>query len=169
MKRHQAKVFNLAFRFLNSKEEAEDLTQEIFLKVYRKIGGFRGDARFSTWIFQIAANHCRNRLKYLQRRGRGRHDSLDETRDEGDGVRQRQMPDLTKIPQDLVEREQIKQIVTTEISHLPEEYRTVIILRDIQGFSYEEIAKITGALEGTVKSRLHRARMELKDRLGFLK
>jgi len=168
MLRYQAKIFNLSYRFMNDRQEAEELTQEVFFKVYRKLSGFRGDAKFSTWLFQVAVNHCRNRLKYLQRRKRQQHESLDQTLNTPEGEVQRQVPDETRIPEDLLQRRQTQQIVADKISTLPEEYRTVIVLRDIQGLSYEEIAQITGTVEGTVKSRLHRARNELRERLQFL-
>ena len=165
MVKYQDKVFNLAYRFLNSREEAEELSQEIFLKVYRQLKSFRGDALFSTWLFQVASNHCKNRLKYLQRRRRHLHESLDAPIETRDGQMERAIPDESLVPETLVGRMQIKRLVTEKIATLPEDYRIVLILRDIQGLSYQEISESTGTAEGTVKSRLHRARMELRKRL----
>jgi RNA polymerase sigma-70 factor, ECF subfamily len=163
--KYQDKIFNLAYRLLASREEAEELTQEIFLKVYRQVRSFRGDSLFSTWLYQVASNHCKNRLKYLQRRKQGLHDSLDAPIQTEEGQVERSIPDNTKIPETLVAGKELQRLVSEKIATLPEDYRMVVVLRDIQGLSYEEIAEITGTVEGTVKSRLHRARMELKERL----
>lgn len=163
--KYQNRIFNLAFRMLNQREEAEELAQEIFLKVYRQLSSFRGDSLFSTWLYQVASNHCKNRIKYLQRRKQNLHDSIDKPIQTEEGQVERSIPDSSRVPEDLVDRKQIQNLVAEKIATLPENYREVVILRDIQGLSYEEIAKITGTAEGTVKSRLHRARQELKERL----
>ena len=163
--KYQDRIFNLAYRLLNHREEAQELTQEIFLKVYRQVGSFRGDSLFSTWLFQVASNHCKNRLKYLQRRRQHLHDSLDAPIETEEGQVERAIPDFSRIPEDEVARAQIQKLVSDQIATLPEDYRMVIVLRDIQGLSYEEIAQILHTAEGTVKSRLHRARLELKERL----
>ena len=163
--KYQDRIFNLSYRLLNQREEAQELTQEVFLKVYRQVGSFRGEALFSTWLFQVASNHCKNRLKYLQRRRYQLHDSLDAPIETEDGQVERTIPDFSHVPEDEVARAQIQKLVSDKIATLPEDYRVVIVLRDIQGMSYEEIAEVLRTAEGTVKSRLHRARMELKERL----
>jgi RNA polymerase sigma-70 factor (ECF subfamily) len=163
--KYQDRIYNLAYRMVHRREEAEELSQEIFLKTYRQLAGFRGDSLFSTWLFQVAANHCKNRLKYLQRRKTQLHDSLDAPIETEDGQVERTIPDFSRVPEDEVARAQIQRLVSGQIATLPEDYRMVIVLRDIQGMSYEEIAQVLHTAEGTVKSRLHRARMELKERL----
>jgi RNA polymerase sigma-70 factor, ECF subfamily len=163
--KYQDRIFHLAYRFMNNREEAEELSQEIFVKVFRQLGKFRGEALFSTWLFQVATNHCKNRLKYLQRRKAALHDSINAPIRTEEGEVERSIPDDTRVPEDLVEREQIRRMVREKIAALPEDFRTVLIMRDIQGMSYEEIATALGTAEGTVKSRLHRARSELKERL----
>jgi RNA polymerase sigma-70 factor (ECF subfamily) len=163
--KYQDRIYNLAYRMVHRREEAEELAQEVFLKAYRQLGGFRGDSLFSTWLFQVAANHCKNRLKYLQRRKAHLHDSLDAPIETEDGQVERTIPDVSRVPEDEVARAQIQKLVSDQIATLPEDYRMVIVLRDIQGMSYEEIARVLNTAEGTVKSRLHRARMELKERL----
>ncbi len=163
--RYEVKIFNVCYRMLGSQEEARELTQDIFLKAFRKIKGFRGDSKFSTWLFQVAVNHCRNRLKYLKRRRYYDTDSTDEPIHGAQGEIERQLPDNARRPDVLSERAVMKRILHEAIQALSEDFRTAIILRDIQGLSYEEIAEVTGIPEGTVKSRIHRARMEHKERL----
>jgi len=167
--RYQGKIYNLALRMVGAPHLAEELSQEIFLKVYRKIDSFRGEALFSTWLYQVAANHSRNKIKYLKRREYYRSESLDQPKETQNGsTLQRQVEDNTFNPEDMASSQEVRKLVQEKIATLPEDYRLVIVLRDIQGLSYEEIAKITGAVEGTVKSRLHRARNALKEELRSL-
>jgi len=162
---YQDKVFNLTYRMLGDRGEAEDLAQEVFITVFKSIDSFRGDAKFSTWLYRIAANHCKNRIKYLARR----HDRDRTEYDEG--VRRQGAPGGVTGPSDPprpdvalegVERERLLQ---EAIARLDEEHRLLIVLRDIEELSYEEICSITGLPEGTVKSRLHRARLSLRKKL----
>ena len=157
VKAHQDRVFDFCVRMLGDREEAFDLTQEIFLSVHQHLDQFRQDARLTTWIFRISRNHCLNRLKYLKRRGRGRSDEYGETNElaitESSGG--------TTTPDQQLERAQAKRVVHQAIAMLDEEQRTLVVLRDVEGLSYEEIVEITELPEGTVKSRLHRAREKL--------
>ena len=166
---YQTDVFNLVFRMLGNWEEAEDLAQEVFVTVFKSIEGFRGESKFSTWLYRIAVNHCKNRYKYLARRQYHATQPLDEVseramagRDGGPAV-----PLQAQIsqPDRVMEGLQLEQAIQREIANLDEEQRLLIVLRDVQGLSYQEIATISQLPEGTVKSRLHRARMTLKDRL----
>ncbi|MDP8256166.1 MAG: sigma-70 family RNA polymerase sigma factor [Candidatus Alcyoniella australis] len=163
--KYQGRVYSLTLRMVSNHHLAEELTQEIFLKVYQKIGSFRGEAMFSTWLYQVSANHTRNKLKYLKRRAYFRTQSLDQPLETQDGEMPRQVADDTFDPEKMAGSAEIRGIVQSKIADLPEDYRLVILLRDIQGLSYEEIAKVTGAVEGTIKSRLHRARNMLKESL----
>lgn len=166
---YQTDVFNLVFRMLGNWEEAEDLAQEVFVTVFKSIEGFRGDSKFSTWLYRIAVNHCKNRYKYLARRQYHATQPLDEVseramagRDGGPAVA---LQAQISQPDRVMEGLQLEQAIQREIANLEEEQRLLIVLRDVQGLSYQEIATISQLPEGTVKSRLHRARMTLKDRL----
>ncbi len=164
VEKYYKKIYNLAYRFVGDPEEANDLAQEIFAAAYQNLTKFRGDAKFSTWLFQIATNRGKNRFKYLKRRGffgnRGQAET-DEERDSG----QRAIPDNSTNPEDLLAGKQIQKIVQDAINELDADHKEIVILRDIEGFSYEEIAQILHLPEGTTKSRLHRARMVVKEKL----
>jgi len=165
--KYQTRIFNVVFRMMNHREEAEELTQEVFLTFFRQGASFRGDSLFSTWLFQIAINQCRNRSRYLQRRRVHSHDPLDlstEVREDHARVI-RSIPDSSHVPEDEVEGAQMRVLIAAQIAELPPDQREIIVLRDIEGLTYEEIAAILHIAEGTVKSRLHRARMDLRDRL----
>lgn len=165
---YQQKIFNLAFRLLGDKEEAEDLTQEVFLNVYKHLSSFRGDAQFSTWIYQVALNHCRNRFKYLKRRFYQSTESLDDPLQGGEGDLERELPDEADVPEEALHRRQVQRLVQRAVQRLRPDYREIIVLRDIQELSYQEISEVLGLPEGTIKSRLHRARWELKELLAEL-
>ena len=161
---YQQQVYNVIFRMLNNHQEAEDLAQEVFVTVFKSIDSFRGDSKLSTWLYRIAVNHCRNRYKYLARR---RHNATRPFEDTRDGERRNEMPLHGQInrPDETLEARQLESAIQAAIAALDEDHRMLIVLRDIQGLSYEEIGGITALPPGTVKSRLHRARMALKDRL----
>jgi RNA polymerase sigma-70 factor, ECF subfamily len=155
------RVFNLVFRMVGNRSEAEDVAQEVFVTVFKNIDGFRGEARFSTWLLRIAANHAKNRIKYLARRTAAPGDVEDMSAETGvpsRGVLQARMDG----PDALMEAAELGSLLERAIAALDEEQRLVVILRDIEDLSYEEICEITALPEGTVKSRIHRARMTLK-------
>jgi RNA polymerase sigma-70 factor (ECF subfamily) len=164
VRRYERWVFTLTLRMLGNRAEAEDLAQEVFLKAYRGLRGFRGASRFSTWLYTIATRHC---LTALASRGRGGVlSNRAERRDDGDP------PDpLARVADEapradaLLERRETAQLVQAELQKLSEEHRMILVLRDIQGLAYTEIAQALGLELGTVRSRLHRARMDLKARL----
>ena len=164
VEKYYKKIYNLAYRFVGDSEEANDLAQEIFTAAYQNLGKFRGDAKFSTWLFQIATNRGKNKFKYLKRRGyfvnRGQNEA-DEDRD----YLQKAVPDLSTNPENLLAGKQIQKVVQDAINELDPDHKEIVILRDIEGFSYEEIARILNLPEGTTKSRLHRARMVVKEKL----
>ncbi len=163
VKRYERRVFGLLLRLLGRHDEAEDLAQEVFVQVFKAIGGFRGEAKLSTWIFRIAVNLSKNRTKYLARR---RADSQDHFEGVGDELPLQAAKDSTLStiarPDELVSGMQLELIVERSIAELDAEFREVLILRDVEDMTYEEIAEITGLADGTVKSRLHRARLQLK-------
>jgi RNA polymerase sigma-70 factor (ECF subfamily) len=163
---YQHKVFNLVLRMIGNREEAEDLAQEVFVTVFKSIDTFRGESKFSTWLYRIAANHCKNRLKYLGRRSYKATAALDEQAErELQAAQPSAMTPHIDGPEKVLEGRQLERLVQEGISLLDEEHRMLIVFRDVEDLSYQEIAQITGLPEGTVKSRLHRARMALKEHL----
>lgn len=161
---HQHRVFDFCVRMLSDREEAFDLTQEIFISIHQHLERFRADAKLTTWIFRIARNHCLNRLKYLKRRGRGRSD--DYTADNELAITESLGGSAQ--PDEALSRKAALSLVHKAIAELDEDQRALVVLRDVEGLSYEEIVEITELPEGTVKSRLHRAREKLGRTLAAL-
>jgi RNA polymerase sigma-70 factor (ECF subfamily) len=160
---YQKKVFNIAYRMLGNSEEAKDLAQEVFLSVFDSIRSLREETKFDVWLTQITLNHCRNRWKYLKRRYYFDSDSLDDPIETENGNMPRQHYDLSDTPEVSYEKKMIQQLIQRGLLKLKEDQRELIVLRDLQGYSYEEIGKLFHLPEGTVKSKLHRARMDLKE------
>ncbi len=160
---YERRVFALVFRMLGNRHEAEDLAQEVFVQVFKAIDQFRGDAKLSTWIYRIAVNLCKNKSKYLARRHAGEQDDVDAMVERvplsaAKGV---SVGDISR-PDELVEGMQLERVVKKAIAQLEPDFREVLVLRDVEDLSYEEIAAITGLPDGTVKSRIHRARGQLR-------
>jgi RNA polymerase sigma-70 factor (ECF subfamily) len=164
VKTRKDRVYDFCVRMLGDREEAFDVTQDVFISIHAHLESFRSDATLSTWIFRIAKNHCLNRLKYLKRRGRGRSDELGEVSEQAitDALGPPRQPD------ELMEVARQKALIHRAVSMLEEDQRMLVALRDIEGLSYEEIMEITELPEGTVKSRLHRAREKLAGILAAL-
>jgi len=158
----QKKVFNIAYRMLGNLEEAKDLAQEVFISVFDSIKDLREEIRFDAWLTQITLNHCRNRWKYLKRRQYFNSDSLDDPVETEDGDVPRDIYDPSDNPETLYEKKMIQQLVQRGLQKLEVDQRELLVLRDLQGFSYEEMGELLGLPEGTIKSKLHRARMDLK-------
>jgi RNA polymerase sigma-70 factor (ECF subfamily) len=163
---YEQRVFRLVFRMLGRRDEAEDMAQEVFVQVFKAIGTFRGDSKLSTWIYRIAVNLCKNRLKYLTRRHEGTQQELEPVAEraplsEAKGVTH---GDVAR-PDHMVEGFQVEKIVQRCIQELDPDFREVLILADVEDLSYQEIASITGLADGTVKSRIHRARGMLKTKV----
>jgi RNA polymerase sigma-70 factor (ECF subfamily) len=165
IRRHQDRVFNQAWRLLGDHDEASDLVQEVFIRVYRKIHLYRGDAAFSTWLYRVTHNLAKNRWKQMERQGRSRTVSLDQPRAEDDDDRPLDRPDDSPGPRSMAEGREMLGHLEREMQGLGFEHRQVLVLRFVENLSYEEIAEVLGANLGTVKSRICRARQELRRRM----
>ncbi|MFA9438513.1 RNA polymerase sigma factor RpoE [Uliginosibacterium sp. sgz301328] len=160
--KYQRKLGRLLSRMIRDPAEVEDVTQEAFIKAYRALPSFRGDSAFYTWLYRIGINTAKN---YLVSQGRRAPTSTEvdseeaETMDDGDQLRD------IDTPERLLQTKQIGQTVNAAMEALPEELRTAIVLREIEGLSYEEIATVMGCPIGTVRSRIFRAREAISERL----
>lgn len=166
VERYQDRVYGYACRMLGDPETAREVAQDIFLRTYRYLGRFRGEAKFSTWLFTIVSSTCKNAASYYGLRARHRMD--DRPANDIDGERTtllERVPDSEMSPDTVFGRRDTRMMVREAISRLPEHYRQVIVLKDLNDFSYDEIAKIVGCKVGTVKSRLARARLLAREEL----
>ncbi|HEY4242079.1 MAG TPA: sigma-70 family RNA polymerase sigma factor [Kofleriaceae bacterium] len=161
---HRDRVFNITYRMLGNRAEAEDLAQEVFISVFKTIDQFREESKFSTWLYRVTVNHCKNRIKYLARRHDKGHDELDETSHGANGATNGAPPRHVQ-PDRALEGAQLEQLLQDAIASLDDDHRAVVILRDVEDLSIEEICEITGLPDGTVKSRLHRARLVLRKKM----
>ncbi len=163
--RYQDRVFNICYRMLGNYEDANDSAQDIFIRVYRSLQGFRLQSSFSTWLYRIAVNTCKNRVgSSSYRRNRSVIRINGSTNRDGE-ERSMEIGDCTHTPNGALERKEREAVIQKAIESLPENQRTVVVLRDAEGFAYDEIVEITGLNLGTVKSRIARARERLKDKL----
>ncbi len=156
----QDRIYNLTYRMVGDPELAMDLAQEVFLKAFRSIRGFKSQAKFSTWLYSIATNVCLDELRKLKRKPIVH--SLDRPIETENGSLEWELPDERPGPQELLERGQTQQAVQQALELLEPEQRLLIVLRDLQEHSYQEIADRMGWPLGTVKSGIHRARQALK-------
>ena len=159
----EGQIYRLVWRMLGNAAEAEDMTQEVFVQVFRSVDTFRGDSKVSTWIYRIAINLTKNRTKYLRRRFQSAHGELDASEPraahnqaQGLTTGETTRPDLAAVGSET------ERIVIACLHELEADFREILVLRDVEGLSYDEIGGITDLAEGTVKSRLHRARSELR-------
>ncbi len=160
VEQYQHQVYNLARRLLNDPELAADATQETFLSAYQHIGRFRGGT-LKTWLLRIAANACYDVLRHRKRRP---STSLDEILVNPEGTRD--FPDEGELPEDFTLRQELGGLLNRALTKLPADQRLAVVLSDVQGLSYDEIADVTQTSLGTVKSRLSRARAKLREILG---
>lgn len=163
MRRYERQIYNLAYRMVGGEQEAEDLTQDIFIAAFRGLRRFRGQCKFSTWLYRIALNQGQNRIKYLSRRRVFRREPC------GAGGRKyfseslERLPDTAPSPEQWTMTQELAHQVQRCLNQLPAQFRQILVLRDVQGFSYEELAEMLSINQGTVKSRLHRARNALQE------
>ncbi len=160
---YSASIFHVAYRMLGDTAEASDVVQEIFLKVFRNIDGFKGEAALKTWVFKIAFSEILNRLRWWKRRHRFATVSLDDgANGNGNGYH---VVDSGPTPEQVLQSKEQETAIQQALWKLSSDHRSIIVLRDIEGFSYNEIADVLGVSVGTVKSRLARARADLKKSL----
>ena len=161
MERYQKKVFAISYGMLSDYEDASDAAQEVFVKVYRSIASFKGEASFTTWLYRICTNVCNDMLRKRQRQGISV--SLDTEEDERGPAAELVSEEPT--PEERLELTETQRLVRDAVNELSPEYREIIIYSDLQQMSYDEIAKILRCPTGTVKSRLNRARNALRKKL----
>ena len=159
MELYQTKVYNLALRMTGSPEDAADLTQEAFLNAWRGLPTFRGGSSFSTWLYRLTNNAC---IDFLRREKRRKTVEGGFSMDDEEQNYAELVPDDSPAPQALLEGKELKEAIQRGLAQLSEEHRQVLVLREVNGLSYSEIARITGLEEGTIKSRIARARISLR-------
>jgi len=157
--KYEKPAYNIALKVLKNPEDAMDISQEAFIKVFKSIKNFNFESAFSTWLYRIVTNSC---LDYLRKNKRKTY-SIDNPIQTDDGEIARDIMDNSNTPEEVMEREMTRELVHRAIDKLDDIHRTVIVLRDIEEFTYEEIAQILDCSLGTVKSRINRARGSLKD------
>lgn len=162
VKKYERMIYNTSYQILGNADDAFDVSQETFIKAYKSLGAFRGDSKFSTWLYKICQNAAKD---YLRSKSRHRTVSLTAYGDDDTKEIQLDIPDEdpSNQPGSSLEREESRKAVREAISQLSEDHKSVIVLRDIEGYSYDEISEILNLEIGTVKSRLNRARLAIKD------
>jgi RNA polymerase sigma-70 factor (ECF subfamily) len=155
--KYQSKVFSMALSFTRNREAADDLAQEVFLKAYLALPRFHGKSEFGTWLYRISINHIKD---YLRKKGRAKEVSLDDVQEIAFSNKEQ-----TERTEQERETEARRTLVQRFVQGLPEKYRVIVTLRDIQGLAYEQISQTLHLSPGTVDSRLHRARKMLRKKL----
>jgi len=164
--RHQNRIFGFCVRLLGSRSLAEEAAQEVLVKIFKNLHRFRGDSKFTTWLYRVTLNHCRNVQAYRARRHEKRHDSLDATREDDDGPgRKRELPANEPGAEDRLIHGEKLAMLQAELAQLDPIWKEILLLRDVEGLSYEEVGQMLELAPGTVKSIIHRARAELKSRM----
>jgi RNA polymerase sigma-70 factor (ECF subfamily) len=162
VQRYRSRLMNLVSRFINDRDRAEEISQEVFLRVYRNRERYRKSGKFSTWIFTIAVNLTKNEIRSrVRHRGTFSLDAIDEETG-GQGI---SFPDPNPLPDEDLNAAEIRSRVAEALEKIPARYREAVILRDVEGLSYEEVGEILRIPGGTVRSRINRARLMLKERL----
>ena len=160
--RYKDRVFGLCVKIMADYDEADECAQEVFIKMYRNITTYRGEAAFSTWLYRIAVNTCKNRIGSVKRR---RTSSIDRADGPGKNPGPMDIRDTSWDPHGMFERSEKQQRIYAALNELPSRERIFIVLKDMEGKTYDEISVITGIREGTVKSTLARARKKLRNSL----
>ena len=156
---YQKKAFNIAYRMLGNVEDASDVTQEALIKIYKSLDKYQGKSSFSTWVYSIVNNTC---IDFIRKHKKSNVIYLDQEIQGKDGSFKMEISDEMNTPEYLFEKQETQKMVQDAINQLNVDHREIIVLRDINGFSYQEIAGMLNCSEGTVKSRINRARGHLK-------
>ena len=159
---YEGRVYSAALSILRNEHDAEDVAQEAVLKAFKHLGQFRGESRFSTWLIQITVNEARLRIRKLHAH---MTEPITEQQDEQGNYTPRDFADWREIPSETLERKEVRQLLAEALASLGEKYREVFVLRDMQHLSIEETAQALGISTGSVKTRLLRARLMLRDLL----
>jgi RNA polymerase sigma-70 factor (ECF subfamily) len=162
---HKSKVFNLCFRLLGDYDDADDCAQEVFIKVSRALKNYRFESRFSTWLYRVTVNTCKNKFRSRDYRLRSKKVRIDTVIPMEDNEKIVDIENGAGSPATELLRKEIDRLIQKAIDALPPKQKLVVVLRDIEGKSYEEIVGITGFKLGTVKSKLSRARQQLREAL----
>ena len=160
------KMYGIALRFLRNEKEAEDAIQETWILISQKLCDFRSDCKLGTWIYRVTTNKCLEKIR-SSKKHKEKTESIDELMPgyQEDGHYQKEFPDWSQRPDKEADQKALKGEIEKALSSLPEEYREVLVLRDIEGFSGEEAAQMLGINEATMKTKLHRGRMALREKL----
>lgn len=161
--RHQQRALHVAFQVLHNYEDAAEVAQDAFVRIYRSAGDFRGDCEFTTWLHQIVINLARNKHRWWKRRGRHASVSLDEPVATVDGEAPKQMAANTDAPDVQTVKAEFVELLGRRMDELPRKFREVLVLRNVEDLSYEQIARVLDCSVGTVKSRIARAREALRE------
>lgn len=161
MRRTQHKIYNLGLRLLGNKEDASDLLQETYIKAYEKLPEFEKRSSFSTWLYRIATNFALMKL----RKEKNKKVSIDELKKTANGILKVEIPDWSQNPIAHFRNEELKEILNEAINSLPPKYKSVFILHDIEGLPLSEVANILSLSIPAVKTRLHRSRLFLREKL----
>ena len=159
MKQNESRIYNLALRLTGNPDDALELSQEAFFNAWKGLPRFQGESAFSTWVYRLASNVCND---FLRREKRRRGLSMTFSLDDEEESRQAELPDNRFSPEEALERRELRQSILQGLDSLSEEHRQVLILRELEGLSYAEIAQLLNLEEGTVKSRISRARLSLR-------
>jgi RNA polymerase sigma-70 factor (ECF subfamily) len=169
VEKHSTKAYQIAYGVVANREDAEEVTQGVFVRIHRALAKFRGDAEFTTWMYRIAMNLARNKYRWNKSRGSQRNISIDAPLPgaDDDDARHIDLPETEPTPDEQLQVDELESRALEELYKLPELYREALVLRNIKELSYEEISTLLGCKLGTVKSRIARARDELRKRLGL--
>ncbi len=169
VRKYSGRAYQIAYGVLGNRQDAEEIAEDTFIKIHRALPDFRGDAAFTTWMYRIAMNLARNKYQWNKARAAGRHVSIDAPLEgsEEDDDRRLDLPDTDLPPDQKAAYNELDKDLNAQLEQLPEVYREPLVMHNIQDLSYEEIADLLKCKLGTVKSRIARARDELKKRLGL--
>lgn len=159
IRNHQSYAYNIAFRMIGNEEDAKDAAQEALIKVFKNLHAFKGDSAFSTWLYRIVMNTCKD----LLRKRKPNEISIDKGFETDDGEVHLEIEDNTNDPVSKYEQQEVRVTIETALDELPDNYKSVVVLREIQGLSYDEISEIEDIPVGTVRSRINRGRRILRE------